>query len=307
MTAQVALWGKVPTHGDFLRLGSTVAPLSAFDAAFQALRLSEAARVAAFAAYPPVVSWIHHADHWWCAVVLSSSDRVGRVAPVVACAGVHSLEPADELGVVPLAFGPFIQAVLALRSQSWSTDGERILAALQSGAEAVSLETAEDSFIAALEASPVASLWVPFGSADTGRQALRSLVAAASGIVPGAGLRMSPVASPVQAGFWLSACWLVRGRSDAPGPLVLHPGVPGLAPSVAVLWPAPTAADLAATLWPGIAAVETQAPIINAPLAELPCAVALPEDCLQDRRAHLRDLLYRLVTQRRTQRYVRPT
>lgn len=33
MTVQVALWGKVPTHGDFLRLGSTVGPLSAFDAA----------------------------------------------------------------------------------------------------------------------------------------------------------------------------------------------------------------------------------------------------------------------------------
>jgi hypothetical protein len=307
MTAHVALWGKVPTHGDFLRLGSAAAPLSAFDAAFQALRLSEPARIAAFAGYPPVVSWIHHGDHWWCAVVLSSTDRVGRVAPVVACAGVHSLEPADELGVVPLAFGPFIQAVLGLRQQGWSPDADRILAALQVGADAVSLETAEDTFIAALEASSVASLWVPFGSADIGRQALRSLVAAASGILPSAGLRMSPVASPVQAGFWLSACWLVRGRNDTPGPIVLHPGVPGLAASVAVLWPAPTAADLAAALWPGIAAVESQATIINAPVATLPCPVALPEDCLQDPRAHLRDLLYRLVTQRRTQRYVRPT
>lgn len=300
----IAAWGKLPGHGDFLRIGSESAPVAAFDAAFTAMRLTEAG-TARFAAGGPVVAFVRQADRWWGAVVLPSTDRVGRHAPFVAVAGIRSLEPADEIGVLPLAFGPFIQRVLGQHAAGWPADGESVRQLLAGFGADLTLDASEDAFVAHLEATTQASLAVTYGGVDELIRVLRTVVAAALGVLPGCGIRVSPVAGPVQAGFWLSAAWLVRARDDAPGPLVLHPGGVGLAPSLTLLWPAPTAAQFAATLWPASCPPEHSAQLIVAPAPVIPPEVRIPVEILADPRAHLRDLLYRVVSQRRTQRYTR--
>ena len=120
----IAAWGKLPGHGDFLRIGSDSAPVAAFDAAFTALRL-DAAQAEIFAVGGPVVAFIRQADRWWGAVVLPSTDRVGRHAPFVAVAGIRSVDPADEIGVLPLAFA-VSTATCSSTSSSTSTVGPRL-------------------------------------------------------------------------------------------------------------------------------------------------------------------------------------
>ncbi len=305
MSASVALWGKLPGFGDFLRLGSRSAPLSAIDTAFTELRL-DTARAAAFSASAPVVAFFHQADRWWGSVVLPSTDRVGRPAPLVAMAGLRAVDPADEIGVLPLAFGSFIGRVLAQHAAGWPTEQDAVLAAVAAAAADLDLGAAEETFVATLEASPQETLWALTGGAAGCHRTLSIVAAAAAGRLPVVGMRIAPIGSPVNAGFWLSAAWLVRGRDDPPGPIVLHPGAAGIAPSVALLWPSPTGAALAAILWPA-AVLPAYFPALATPQLEgvLPREVRLPADLCADGKSHLRDLLYRLVTERRTHRYTR--
>lgn len=300
----LAAWGKLPAFGDFLRLGSNSAPVSAFDAAFTALALDQQ-RAAAFAASGPVLTFIHHSDRWWGSVVLPSHDSVGRKSPFVATAAVRSIDPGDEIGVLPLAFAPFIQRILAQHQAGWPTSQDAVGAAVSAAAAGLDLEKAEGDFVARLEATAQADLWGAFGSAEACRQAMSVAAAAANGTIPGAGLRVLPVAGQIQACFWLAAIWMVRSRDEAPGPLVIHPGGPGLAPSVTVLWPSPTAGQLAAALWPGSCQPEQAVSVVTTGRTALPVGYELPAELFTDSRGHLRDLLYRLVTERRTRRYTR--
>lgn len=299
----IAAWGKLPVIGDFVRVGSEAAPVAAFDAAFTALRL-DAGAVQAFATSGPVVAFVHQADRWWGSVVLPSTDRVGRHAPFVAVAGIRSVDPADEIGVLPLAFAPFIQRVLQQHALGWPADGEAVRQVLAGFGADLALDSAEESFVAHLTATTQESLAATVGGPQQLSDILRTVVAAAGNRLPASGVRVAPVAGPVQAGFWLAAAWLMRGRDETPGPLVLHPGGAGRAPSITQLWPGPTAGEFAAVLWPANATPEQGAKVVSAPspLAE---DVRLPPDILADPRAHLRDLLYRVVSQRRTQRYTR--
>jgi len=303
----IAAWGKLPGIGDFLRIGSEAGPVAAYDAAFTALRL-DAAGAEAFAVGGPVVSFVHHADRWWGAVVLPSTDRVGRHAPFVAVAGIKSVDPADEIGVLPLAFAPFIQRVLQQHAAGWPIDSEAIRQLLAGFGADLGMDRAEEDFVAHLEATTHEALAATIGGTAVLSEVLRTVMGAASGRIAGSGIRVSPVAGPVQAGFWLSAAWLMRRRDEAPGPLVLHPGGVGRAPSITQLWPGPTASDLAAALWPAHAQPEIAGKIISAPCrvpGVVPDDLRLPADLLTDPRAHLRDLLYCVVSQRRTQRHTR--
>ena len=300
----IAAWGKLPGHGDFLRIGSDSAPVAAFDAAFTALCL-DAAQAEIFAVGGPVVAFIRQADRWWGAVVLPSTDRVGRHAPFVAVAGIRSVDPADEIGVLPLAFAPFIQRVLSQHAIGWPVEGEALRQLLAGFGADLSLDAGDEAFVAHLEATTQESLVTAFGGPGPFTAILRTVVAAATGHLHGCGIRVAPVAGPVQAGFWLAAAWLVRARDETPGPLVLHPGGVGIAPSITQLWPAPTAAQFAAALWPASSRAEHGAQPIMAPAPQIPEELHLPTDLLTEPRAHLRDLLYRLVSQRRTQRYPR--
>ncbi len=302
----IAAWGKLPGFGDFLRVGSDAAPILAFDAAFSALRLDEE-RAALFAASVPAVAFIHHADRWWGAVVLSSTDAVGRHAPFVAVAGLRSIDPNDEVGVLPLAFAPFIQRVLGQHAAGWPADSDGVRSLLLDFATDLTLDDTDSDFVAHLEGTSQASLANCFGGVEPLTEVLRTVVATATGLVAGCGLRIAPVAGPVQAGFWLSAVSLIRNRDGIPGPSILHPGNSELAPSITQLWTAPTAGQLAAALWPSCSRPALGAQIIAVPATEIPEQVSLPRDLLAEPRAHLRDLLYRLVAQRRTQRYVRPS
>ena len=299
----IAAWGKLPVFGDFVRVGSEAAPVAAFDAAFTALRL-DVNNVEAFAASGPVVSFVHQADRWWGSVVLPSTDRVGRHAPFVAVAGIRSVDPADEIGVLPLAFAPFIQRVLQQNALGWPAEGEAVRQVLAGFGADLALDSAEEAFVAHLEATTQEALTATFGGQQLLADVLRTVVATAGGRLAASGVRVSPVAGPVQAGFWLAAAWLMRGRDETPGPLVLHPGGVGRAPSITQLWPGPTAGEFAAVLWPANAAPELGAKVVSAP-TPLAQEVRLPPDLLADPRAHLRDLLYRVVSQRRTQRYTR--
>ena len=299
----IAAWGKLPVFGDFVRVGSEAAPVAAFDAAFTALRL-DVANVEAFAASGPVVAFVHQADRWWGSVVLPSTDRVGRHAPFVAVAGIRSVDPADEIGVLPLAFAPFIQRVLQQHALGWPAEGETVRQVLAGFGADLTLDTAEEAFVTHLEATTQAALATSVGGQDQLANILRTVVATAGGRLAASGVRVAPVAGPVQAGFWLAAAWLMRGRDETPGPLVLHPGGVGLAPSITQLWPGPTAGEFASVLWPANAAPELGAKVVSAP-TPLAHEIKLPPDLLTDPRAHLRDLLYRVVSQRRTQRYTR--
>jgi len=299
----IAAWGKLPVFGDFVRVGSESAPVTAFDAAFTALRL-DVASADAFAASGPVVAFVHQADRWWGSVVLPSTDRVGRHAPFVAVAGIRSVDPADEIGVLPLAFAPFIQRVLQQHALGWPAEGEAVRQVLAGFGADLALDSAEEAFVAHLEATTQQALATTVGGQEQLADILRTVVATAGGRLAASGVRVAPVAGPVQAGFWLAAAWLMRGRDETPGPLVLHPGGVGLAPSITQLWPGPTAAEFAAVLWPANAAPELGAKVVSAP-TRLADDVRLPPDLMTDPRAHLRDLLYRVVSQRRTQRYTR--
>jgi len=235
-------------------------------------------------------------------MVVPSRDRVGRTAPFVATAAVRSIDPDDEIGVLPLAFAPFIQRVLTQHAAGWPATAEAVGAAIATAAEGLDLGAAEDAFVANLEATPQAELLTTFGSAEICQQALATVAAAASGALPCAGLRVTPVAGQIQACFWLAATWLVRGQGDTPGPIVIHPGGAGLSPSVTVLWPGPTAGQLAAALWPASCLPDQAAALATTGSAALPGGVGLPPAVSQ---GHLRDLLYLLVAERRTQRYSR--
>ncbi len=293
-------FGKLPTHGDFVRVGEQ-APVELLDRWSTGLALSLSRtpqRAAAWAAGASVIAMFPHRGRWWAAVLTSSRDSVGRPFPFIAFAGCDEAAIAGEPALLPLVFMPFLQQALMDAAAGWANVGN----ALSSWAAPVDPVAAGQQLLAWLGGDTAGALWTGMlGDArDPRRPRVLAEVAAIARDSLGAGLRLTPVASPAHLAFWLYL--LDELHPPAPSLIVIHAALPQAngaagAPALTVLWPgAPLDAGVAA-LWPAVASdAAILDPVVGAGLdldADLSSVLADPT-------VSLRDLLHALLSPGRT-------
>jgi type VI secretion system ImpM family protein len=304
MTAlPVGCHGKLPFHGDFIRLHGSPSPADAIDRWFVS-GARTMADTAAFDRSGPVFAIIPDQGLWWGTVVFPSRDHVGRRYPFAVFTGIPAQQFGSEVGLVAMAFVPFFQRVLAAQAKGWPGSVEDLRAMLAGLAWTPDMVADEKRLVASLEDFTSRELWSALlGSFVDPRKdgIVAGLLATASGSANAAGLRIQPMVHQGHFCFWLMLLWLLRDRAGMPALITLMPESAGMPPSATVLWDRPSLATVFAALWPASTPPGTATGISDLlamsgkPLPEL-------EEPMSDGDLPLRDLLHAIVSAARRQR-----
>ena len=307
MDCVTGCFGKLPAHGDFLRLAPDDAPSAQIDSWFLAGRIDphrQPDRAFSFASAAPVFALLPSANRWWAAAVFPSSDAVGRPSPFVVVAGLREFD--DQPGLLPLLFAPFFQAAWRQHVAGWPGEPQALRQRCATLIDGIDGESAEKALLDGFGVTPQATLWAGlFGAAEDSRRAgaMTWLAQAASAVGSGQRLIIQvPVAHQLHLSFWLT---LVQLLSDAEPTLVaMHPTGPH--PSTTLAFGPPMAESGFAALWPDSSPSAFTSGFSNLVDEAGHQAVAASEPIhasLADGTASLRDLLHDLVAARRTKRY----
>ncbi|GDY14338.1 hypothetical protein LBMAG53_32160 [Planctomycetota bacterium] len=313
MDCVTGCFGKLPTHGDFLRLAPDDAPSAQIDSWFLAGRIDphrQPDRAAAFAAAAPVFALLPAANRWWAAAVFPSSDAVGRPSPFVVVAGLRASDYDDQPGLLPLLFAPFFQSAWRQHLAGWPDQPTALRQRCATLIHGIDVESAEKALLDGLGNTPQATLWAGlFGAAEDPRRAgaMTWLAQAASAVGSGQRLILQvPVAHQLHLSFWLTLVQLL-GEAE-PALVAMHPTGPR--PTTTLAFGPPMAESGFAALWPDSSPGAFLSGFSNL-LDEAGRQVVATSDplhaSLADGTASLRDLLHDLVAARRTKRYTQRT
>lgn len=251
-TIPLALHGKIPAAGDFVRHRAHPGDIELIDRCCAAWSERLGGDPGSFREAGPVGSLLRAGEHWLAAVWLPSHDAVGRPYPLV----VYGRVPRRALGSEAMDLAGLLldlcQAVLG------RVQPER-LAELDPGA-GLTLELAvgragSDRAEALLRSATCERLWQESWGDDAeaaSARALASLVAASQERTEA--VRIDGVVSLAHVVFWLNAAWLLRtamgGGEALPSLVTLHPTWRGGPPRLHLAWGAYGPERVASCIWP---------------------------------------------------------
>ncbi len=303
MDIATGCFGKLPAHGDFLRLlpPGIAAPDRLVDGWFQAAGLDQTRhpdRAAAFAAAAPAFALVPHQGRWWALASFPSQDAVGRQHPFTVAAGISAFGMDEEVGLLPILFAPFFQAAYARHLGGWPATPDALAAACRELTAGVDEAGAQAALVAGLESTTQGALWGSLlgDPLHPGRAGVLAMLAAP----PPRMLRISPLVHQMPLAFVLMAVQLIHGAEGAPALIAMLATAPG---SAAVLYGQPRPEACTAALWPGLAPASFHEGACDLAAGRASGAGELA--ALGDGRDSLRDLLHRLVAARRTHVYRR--
>jgi len=301
-------FGKLPFHGDFIRLQADQVAVDAIERWFAAGKLDphqRDGRCAAFASSGPAFALQQGGTSWWAIVLFASYDQVGRHYPFAVFTQIPIAEAGAEAGLIPSLFIGFFQKVMARAQAGWPQSLGECREMLASLATPVDVPAEEGRLLSALDLTTNQELWSGLlGSFDDVRRTriFSDLVQIAHGTVGGNGLCIRPMVHQIHFCFWLMLLWLLRDKPGVPALLALLPEAGGRPPSATVLFDRPSTAQCFATLWPACAMPEAAAGIHDLVTGlGLPTVLQLPSE-LEDGDLSLRDCLHALATAGREHR-----
>lgn len=309
----VGCHGKLPSHGDFVRVVGSQSPVEVIDAWLASGPIDprvDAARAEAFAAAAPAFSIIATKGHWWGCASFPSQDSVGRRYPFTVFAGLPQAEVGEAGYLLAGAFLPFFMRCFQAAQQGWPADLGTLRSGLPNLAPAIDLGAEERRLIAAFDTTSIGEVWAGLlGSATDARTEgiLADVLALAAGVVPSGGYRFQPMAHQNHLGFWLMLLMVCGERPVLPSVITLRFAAAGKAPAATLFFERPEAAACLASLWPEVAP-RGASPVHDATAQagslgdeDIPPALLAPDLTLRD----LVHSLTRAVRQRRTMRITR--
>jgi len=305
-------FGKLPFHGDFIRLQADQVAVDAIERWFTAGKLDphqRDGRCEAFSAAGPAFALQQGGSSWWAIALVASHDQVGRHYPFAVFTQIPISEAGTEAGLIPSLFIGFFQKVMAQAQAGWPQSLSKCREMLGNLACQVDVPAEEGRLLNALDLTSNQELWTGLlGAFDDARRTrvFSDLVRIANGTAGGHGLRIQPMVHQIHFCFWLMLLWLLRDKPGVPALLALLPESGGRPPSATVLFDRPSTAQVFATLWPGCAQPEAAAGIHDLVTGlGLPSVVQLPAE-LEDGDLSLRDCLHALASAGREHRHSRP-
>jgi len=312
MTATtVGCYGKLPGHGDFLRVVGAHSPVEVLDTWLATAGLDQRDRAATFDAASPAFTIVCTRGMWWGCALFPSRDSVGRRYPFTVFTGVPIADLADAGYLAVAAFLPFFMRTWQAAQQGWPADQAVLRAGLPNLAAPVDLTQEERRFVATLDTTTLGDVANGlFGAATEAQRAavIADLLAVAGGAQPAGGVRFQPMAHQNHLGFWLMVLTLCGAKPVVPSVITLRFAHGGAPPAATLLFDHPAPAACLAGLWPELAARGTVAPHdVVTQAGQLGEADEVPAELLAAGQS-LRDVAHGLASltrQRRTMRITR--
>jgi len=255
VTWSVGCFGKLPFHGEFLRLGGDASPVEPIERWWLAGALDPqrgAQRMGGFTTSGPLFALFPHQGTWWAVALFPSQDQVGRQYPFAVFAGLPAESIGEDAGLAPALFVPFFHSVYQASAAGWASSLPELREQLAGLGGAVDVGAQERRLLADLAGATAHDLWSGLiGSfADRRRYRIVDALQRACADRESIGLRIAPMPHQVHCCFWLMLLRLLRPGARGLPLVVLHPGLAGRLPAATAFWTMPTPARAFATLWP---------------------------------------------------------
>jgi len=308
----VGCQGKLPAHGDFIRMVGAHSPVEVLDAWLGTAGLEQPARRVIFDSAGPAFAIICTQGHWWGCALFPSQDRVGRRYPFIVYAGIPVGEVADAAYLTITAFLPFFMRAWQMAQHGWPADQAVLRAGLPNLCPPIDLAAEERRFVAAFDGITIGEVAAGLLGSPTDPRAaavLADLLAVADGELPAGGVRFLPMAHQHHLGFWLMMLTLCGTKPIVPSVITLRFAHAGSLPAATLFLDRPEAGACLASLWPNLAPRGATAPHdVVAQAGAVASGVSTVDPAWLAPDLFLRDLLHMVtstVRSRRTQRITR--
>lgn len=265
-------YGKLPTQGDYVRIGANAALVAWVDAwsASVATQLAGAEGGEAFGKAAPACVLTPGDGAWLLSVWWPSGDAVGRAFPLVVTAPPRALVPAGD--------DPILALDMAMRWGGRLIHGLGNLAELTPDRLAQFLATPgvppplpENPWPALQRTTPPQFWQRQFGAADDARRYAVATVVERLQTQRPAILRLRPTPEPLHLHWWVEL--LTRSTTRRPALVAMHAATTTSTVGLSLVPRALDDRSMAAALWPGLieaAAGRQEAELLQAPATTLP-------------------------------------